>query len=233
MRKKTIVYRPALDNFRALMAATIGLLGVLGADSRETPRGSKSQGRLAREVPALNIKVLAFARGQVGKKVGNGECTSLATEALRYAGARRYTMRGMGGDYVWGRPVASFGEAIPGDIVQFRDAVFRGKSRLPGRRMLSWWQEFPHHTAILSGIQDRGWVVTVLHQNVGPEGTPDQVKRLVKEATIRTGALQPGGKVWIYRPVTREEDSQRDAGGVLPGVLVPERAGPPEGDGAS
>ena len=63
-------------------------------------------------IPALNQKVLEFARERIGEKVADGQCTSLAVEALRYAGAKRYPFDSSG-DFVWGRPVASFQEGCP------------------------------------------------------------------------------------------------------------------------
>ena len=39
------------------------------------------------------------------------------------------------------------------------------------RRWVSWHQEYPHHTAIVSEVRDGGKLVVVLHQNVGGDGT--------------------------------------------------------------
>ena len=64
-------------------------------DSKRTP-----------PLPPLNQKVLDFARESLGKKVVNGECTDLAVEALRHAGARRFP-RERSGDYIWGRSIDS------------------------------------------------------------------------------------------------------------------------------
>jgi hypothetical protein len=144
--------------------------------------------------------VVAFAREHVGRKVGNGLCTSLAVEALRSAGARA-TVRDPGdGDFVWGRPVGAFREALPGDVVQFRNAVFQGKRWVTKRRWESWSYTYPHHTAIVADVRERGRVVTMLHQNIGPDGTAVEKKQVVSETTIRPESLQKGGKVWIYRP---------------------------------
>src|SRR5262249_22579635 len=101
----------------------------------------------AAPIPSLNQKVLEFARARLGEKVADGQCQSLAVEALRYAGAKRYPFD-PSGDHVWGRPVASFQEALPGDILQLRNAVFHGKRRISKRRWVSWHHEYPTHTAI-------------------------------------------------------------------------------------
>ena len=155
-------------------------------------------------IPPLNQKVLEFARERIGKKVADGQCLSLAVEALRYAGAKRYPFD-PSGDFVWGRPVASFKEALPGDILQFRNAVFQGKRWITKRRWVSWHHEYPHHTAIVSEVREGGRVVAILHQNVGAHDADDATKQVVQEASIRPESLQDGGAVAIYRPVARDE----------------------------
>jgi hypothetical protein len=164
-------------------------------------------GAVGGDDPALerNGKVVEFARSQVGRKVGDGECTTLVTQALRAAGARRTPVNRGDGDYLWGRPVASFREALPGDVVQFRDVVFRGKRYLSKRRWTSWHNEYPHHTAIVAAVRERGESVDLLHQNVGGDGATDAERRVVSQTTIRPGSLQKGGTFWIYRPVGPDE----------------------------
>ena len=149
----------------------------------------------------LNRAVAAFARAQLGKAVGNGECTTLAVEALRSAGARRPPRDPRGdGDFVWGRPVGLFRDAQPGDVVQFRDAVFQGKQYVSKRRWITWRQSYVHHTAIIGAVREDGRVIILLHQNVGDDGASEAAKRIVTETTLRPESLQKGGKVSIYRP---------------------------------
>jgi hypothetical protein len=160
-------------------------------------------------IPPLNQKVLEFTRERIGKKVADGQCLSLAVEALRFAGAKRYPFD-PGGDYVWGRPVASFKDALPGDIIQFRDAVFEGKRWLTKRRWVSWHYEYPHHTAIVSEVREQGRVVAILHQNVGAHDADEATKQIVQEASIRPESLQAGGTVTIFRPVARDDGDVHD-----------------------
>jgi hypothetical protein len=148
--------------------------------------------------------VLEFAGKRIGEKVGDGQCVSLAVEALRHAGAKSYPFD-PSGDYVWGRTVASFKEVLPGDILQFRNAVFKGKRWITKRRWVSWHHEYPHHTAIVSEVREGGRVVAILHQNVGAHDADDATKQIVQEASIRPESLQAGGAVAIYRPVARDE----------------------------
>jgi hypothetical protein len=83
---------------------------------------------------------------------------------------------------------------------------------------MTWWYTFPHHTAVVASVADRGRVLTLLHQNVGGSGVDDDRKRTVQETTLRPGAMRPGGKVWIYRPIGPGDD---------PGEGPPVPAAPP------
>jgi hypothetical protein len=149
-------------------------------------------------LPDLNEKVVAFARANLGKCVGDGSCTTLAISALESAGVRSYPSVEPGGALVWGQPVGSFEEALPGDILQFHDAVFQGKKATSKRRWTSWHHKYPHHTAIVSRVSEGGNVVAVLHQNVTISGKGD---RNVLEGSLRIDSLQKGGWVRIYRPL--------------------------------
>ena len=87
-----------------------------GSETKQvTPEEAKKNAEIEKTQPHLAPTAL-----------GSVERISLAVEALRYAGAKRYPFDSSG-DFVWGRPVASFQEALPGDILQFRNAVFQGK----------------------------------------------------------------------------------------------------------
>ena len=158
----------------------------------------------------LNEKVVAFARSNLGKKVGNGDCTTLAVAALRDSGARMFSLRRADGDYVWGELVESSKEARPGDILQFRDAVFKGRQRFSGGRWISWSYEYHHHTAIVGGVKMDGKVLIVLHQNVGGKDASEDQKRTVQEGTLRMDSLQKGGWVRIYRPLAPLEIESAD-----------------------
>jgi hypothetical protein len=153
------------------------------------------------KLPELNEKVAGFARARRGEKVGDGVCLALAVEALRESGAKICPFNEPDANYVWGTLVESPKDALPGDVVQFRDAEFRGKARLSSRRTISWHQTYSHHTAIVSGVAAGGKLITILHQNVGGSGAGDDTRKVVQETTLRMDSLQKGGSVWIYRPV--------------------------------
>lgn len=173
-----------------------GVLFLLGATT----------GLAAPPEPAANPKVIAFAKNNMTKQVGDGECAALAVEALKAAGAkpfRSWKDSPNDGDYVWGELVyglkiqdgirtedTAIGTAPQaGDVIQYRNAEFAGKTANGGK----YTQKMPHHTAIVLSVKDNGKTIVVLEQNSGGRKT-------VGEGTIRLGDLQSG---WlkVYRPV--------------------------------
>jgi len=102
-------------------------------------------------IPELNRKIVAFAVNNLGRRVGDGECWTLAAEALKQSGAQ--PPRG----YVFGRAI-SLKEASPGDILQFKTARFETARE---RKLLG----TPNHTAIVYATRDGK--TFVLHQNFG------------------------------------------------------------------
>src|SRR3954462_5088004 len=105
---------------------------------------------------SLGEKVVAFCQDHKGEQVGDGECASLANQALRAAGAKgRGPDRPAKGDYTWGTQIyyiesqqstpKAEGKPFdikPGDIIQLRDVKFAG--RRPGG---TYSMTFGHHTA--------------------------------------------------------------------------------------
>jgi hypothetical protein len=164
--------------------------------------------------PDIGAKVLDFAESHRGQKVGDGECTTLAREALRHAGARRYRRMSPGADFVWGEPRDSIERAQPGDILQFHDAVFKGRKTLRGGAVKTWTQTFGRHTAIVVRVETtrRGTVLTILQQNAGPDAMSDEQKKVVQQGTINLKELQPGGTVKAFRPVPQADDPPSRAG---------------------
>jgi hypothetical protein len=141
-----------------------------------------------------NKAVVAFCERNLDKKIGSGECSHLAHEALRVAGAHFMFETSKRGDYVWGTLVKQVtwegGQGVdsspkakcqPGDVVQLRSAEFSfGKS---GAR----------HTAVIAVVDDSGRPTAIYEQN----GSPD--KRYVTKRTVDFTNLT-GGWYAIYRP---------------------------------
>jgi hypothetical protein len=156
-------------------------------------------------VSSLNEKVLEFARSKMGEVVGDGECTSLVHAAYRSAGAKRFRRSDRDQDLVWGERLESLQDARPGDVLQFRDAVFKGRKTYRNGTYKYWEYKYPQHTAIVANAKKTraGLVITVLHQNV-INGTPDKEgSRPVRMDRLNMSELQPGGQVVAYRPVSQ------------------------------
>jgi len=153
---------------------------------------------------SIGEKIVAFCQDHKGEMVGDGECASLANQALRAAGAKgRGEDRPEKGDYVWGEQVCFIegnetGQKIEGksadiragDVVQLRNVKFKG--RRPGG---TYSMTFEHHTAIVAGVEDGGQTVHIFHQNYGG-------KKVVMNATYKLGDLKEG---WLrfYRPILK------------------------------
>src|SRR5436309_7537023 len=152
----------------------------------------------------LSDKIIVFCQQHKGEQVGDGECASLANQALRAAGAKgRGPDRPDKGDYTWGTQIfyieaqgsspKTEGKPFdikPGDIIQLRDVKFAG--RRPGG---TYSMTFGHHTAIVAGLEDGGHTIHIFHQNFGG-------KKIVMTATYKLDDLKEG---WlrIYRPISQ------------------------------
>jgi hypothetical protein len=130
------------------------------------------------DASGLNGKVRAFALDHLGRKVGDGQCWTLAAEALIHAGARPAE------GYTFGEPIPR-GQISPGDILQFKRARFDRGGRY-------WQLGLPDHTAIVEAVQ--GNVATLLHQNFGSQ----TVTRLTIDF-----ADQTQGETRAFRPLPR------------------------------
>ena len=137
-------------------------------------------------VPLVNQRVVAFAKQNLGKKVGNGECWTLAADAISAAGGKRPR------DYVHGRELRPGEAVLPGDIMQFTSV------RLENRK--GWVQlGSPHHTAVVQEVAGPK-TYKILHQNVGGGGGDPKI---VKSQTINLAELK-SGSIKIYRPQPKE-----------------------------
>jgi hypothetical protein len=190
--KVSVRVRATVD--REAVIAKLADAGVAVAKPAEGPADS-----------GLGEKVLKFCKDKVGQQVGDGECGTLAQEALAAAGAapvNTFKENPGGGDFVWGELVFALeakdgkrkrdpvgAKAIPGDVVQYRDALFRGSQ---GGRPYIFLAS--HHTAVVVEVKKNGDLV-VLEQNMNG-------KKEVSQATVRVNDLS-GGWLRVYRPVPK------------------------------
>jgi hypothetical protein len=128
----------------------------------------------------LNQKVVLWANGHRGKKVGAGQCWDLGEEALRRSGAMTSSDLGDVGDdtdYVWGDAVA-VKDVIPGDILQFRDHVATITTTATytfadGTTETVTQEETAtreHHTAIANGTLQFDGSLRTFEQHTEPKG---------------------------------------------------------------
>lgn len=165
---------------------------LLAAYLAATLQADSNEGR------AIGPRVVEFARSRLGERVGGGECSELADEALRYAGAGR---PGRG----WGVERASIREAEPGDIVQFEGCVFVARRVLPNGIPARVTYTAERHTAIVAAVREgRGRLVLGLyHQNAGFLGDDEARRRVVSAWTLDLATMRRG-TVRAYRPVRSE-----------------------------
>ncbi len=160
-----------------------------------------------KNVGEINAIVYKYAASKIGQKVGDGECATLAVEALKAAGAKNFWQLGPTGndaDYVWGTRVAtitpstkSAANITAGDIIQFRNVSTYKKTTFPNGSWRSYTSSYNHHTAIVKGVS--GSEIYLLHQNVGENGKTPEAKKIVQAGTINLNDIT-SGSMWVYRP---------------------------------
>ena len=168
---------------------------------------ASSPGQEGKPKPSkLSVAVLKFARDHVGKKVGDGECTALAIAALKSAGGKTtydFGVSGLDKDYKWGKLVKE-ADALPGDIIQFRDVVTVTKTvtkTAAGTSTRTMSRSYPHHTAVIAQNLGKG-KFEVYEQNSGGAGTSEVERKKVRENPLDL-AGKTEGTVWIYRAVKK------------------------------
>ena len=133
---------------------------------------------LLASTPDLNRRVLKFAADHQGQQVGNGECWTLAAEALKAAGTKPAV------ESVFGRKLDKRDAIFPGDILQIEKARFER----PGH-----YDTMPHHTAIIYEVRGPT-AFTLIHQNFGAAG------KTVSLLPIDTRELKEGA-IQAFRPL--------------------------------
>ena len=133
-------------------------------------------------IPKLNKEIIAYVNTKINKKVGNGQCWTLAAEALNLVNAK------WDGKYIFGKEVFYNKECIyPGDIIQFEGVTVKYKEN---NSYIT--EKMQHHTAIIYEVKGEGDFI-LANQNTGNSKkvvlTPLEIKNITR------------GKYKIYRPV--------------------------------
>lgn len=132
-----------------------------------------------KHTPRLTIeqKIILWAKGKIGKKVGRGQCWDLAEEALKNSGAK--TSNDLGPveadtDYVWGDQLQRIEDIQRGDILQIRNHVITTTTitthKFSDGTIITTKNERTakrgHHTAIARSMPDSNGVVKTYEQHV-------------------------------------------------------------------
>jgi hypothetical protein len=160
----------------------------------------------------IGDRIVSFARGQRGSRVGNGECFTLADRALTRAGARTaadYGTVSPQADYVWGTSVA-LGDVQAGDVIQMRDYRFDRDVVVENPdgsgSTDSDFEERPHHTVIVETVGTNG-AITVLEQNAPVGSAVRRIQLFFSDSTTTSGhrrtSIRVQGTFWFYRPQAR------------------------------
>jgi hypothetical protein len=148
--------------------------------------------------PSMEEKVVRFCKKHLGKKVGNGQCSVLAWDALHAAGAkeRLYPDKPHKGNYVWGKqvylleagrngPVATgrLRNVTPGCVIQYHNTK---------------WVDgavYNHHTSVVASVTVKEKKLGIYQQNV------TKVSKVVESSHDLNGLKS--GWIRIYRPIRR------------------------------
>ena len=176
--------------------------GPVGLDSGDS---NKNQAAMAQQI-------MNFIKQKMGTHHGDGQCFTLADDALKNAGAKSAGDFGKvtkDADYVWGTSVKKT-DAQPGDVIQFRNYRYDRKietNNPDGSGSTdNDFQERPHHTAVVEKVNGDGSMV-VLEQNA-PEGEAVIRSTLYftsgsSESGNTKTTIQVKGTVRFYRPQAR------------------------------
>lgn len=160
---------------------------------------------LPAQAQSIGDAMITYLNGKVGARVGGGEASHLASEALRVGGAEFYS-GDLGedspgnGDKVWGTLVTLIqvtdgtwsdsnpdNPCQPGDVIQFGGNAIISGTTYPG-----------NFTAIVKTINSYNRPGSVFQQNLGGV-------RTVQTASIQAKGLTAGW-IRVYRPVTRVDE---------------------------
>jgi hypothetical protein len=150
---------------------------------------STANDTLAEKPKSLGDRIVAFCKEHRGKRVGNGECTTLAAAALQAAGAQSRgpfnsgTGSGAGdlgremprpGEFNWGelfysverdgtklKETGEFQAVRPGDLVQYYDVLLVGSTDIGDE----YTARAKRHTAIVFGVNRQERTLRLYHQN--------------------------------------------------------------------
>jgi hypothetical protein len=183
---------------------------VKGQQKHLPPPTPLSPAELERAADLYGAAIVKFCQVNMGRQVGNGECWTLAHDALEHVQTVTMPKVMVSNGTIHGQCIYQRDGATTlsgdlemvrlGDIVQYLECKF--ERRQNGRVVYSSSAGAPDHTSYFPEIDRayssvvtgrRGGMVDILHQNVGG------VRKVQKGELIVDELIS--GKIWIYRPV--------------------------------
>ena len=176
--------KTAIKSVAVALASILSLASVAIAQNFQGAANPSPQIVPLKASAKLNAQVVNYAISCIGKQVGNGECWTLAAEALDAAGAMPAEQ------FSFGHELKKKEAWLPGDIIQFKACKFE-VHYANGYSVEE--MGFPNHTAIIYSTD--GSRVTLLHQNY-------RMIRLVQVSTIDMNTMTDGSYK-VFRPDPR------------------------------
>jgi len=149
---------------------------------------------------SINAKILSFSKRKLRKRVGDGDCWDFAYNALKHAGGKLPKRLGPTSPvtYIWSSDTKSYADAIPGDILQFKEYIIRidalgNRETFPDGS----WKQYPSnyreitlgapwHTQILKKKESDGQI-TIYEQN-----WQNSKGKTIKKVREHTFFIEPG-----------------------------------------
>jgi hypothetical protein len=155
--------------------------------------------------------VAAFGESVLGQQVGDGECWTLAKEAIDQS-SHGYAMSPAGythGALVYhsvggaNAPLAYNDSIRRGDILQFTSGKFETRDAATGAVRATSHVGNPNHTSIVTNVSANNRIVDIVHQNVSGVRKVQPGQHNLDELVA--------GDVKIFRPVWKEWAGELDA----------------------
>lgn len=179
-------------------------LGTVKSERKELlPPPTLTQAQLVQAYEQFGNGVASWAEASIGRQVGNGECWTLAQEAIEKS-SHGFAMSSQG--YTHGAVVyhAIGGASAPlayndsirrGDILQFKNGKFETRNS-QGVVVSTSTVGMPDHTSVVTSVSENNRVVDILQQNVGGVKIVQKGQHNLDEFTE--------GEIKIFRPVWKE-----------------------------
>ncbi|VVT53323.1 uncharacterized protein SAPINGB_P003515 [Magnusiomyces paraingens] len=186
-------------------------LGTVTVERKDIPPPEPmAQAQLAQAHDAFGESIARYAESVVGTQVGDGECWTLAQQAITQAAAgaamvpQGYTHGALVYHAVGGAPAPlCYADRIArGDICQFTSGRFDTRNAA-GVIVGQAYVGAPNHTSIVVHVSDDNRTIDVLQQNVGGVRRVQAGKHNLDELVA--------GEVKIYRPVWKEWAGELEA----------------------